>query len=115
MLHKCANPPCVSLFRSMRQGKLFMVESGPQERKKDSQYSIPASAQRKHRTPRMEHYWLCDKCSPLVTLTFAKGLGLIMVPLTPPQANLDERKKPMNSVQVSELLPSRPVGRQEMA
>jgi hypothetical protein len=113
MLHKCANPPCVSLFRSMHQGKLFMVESEPQE--KDSQYSLPATGQRKHRSLRMEHYWLCDKCSPLVTLTFTKGLGLIMVPLLPPQARVSEVKKATNSVQVGELLPSRSGGRREMA
>jgi hypothetical protein len=79
MLYKCANPPCVSLFRSMHQGKLFMVESELQ----DSRSSARTSGQRKNRTPRMEHYWLCDKCFPLVTLTFTKGIGLIMVPLLP--------------------------------
>jgi hypothetical protein len=79
MLHKCANPPCVSLFRSMHQGKLFMVETEPQ----GSQHSIPTSGQRKNKLPRMEHYWLCDQCFPLVTLTFTKGIGLIMVPLLP--------------------------------
>jgi hypothetical protein len=97
----------------MHQGKLFMVESEPQE--KDSQYSLPATGQRKHRSLRMEHYWLCDKCSPLVTLTFTKGLGLIMVPLLPPQARVSEVKKATNSVQVGELLPSRSGGRREMA
>lgn len=80
MLHKCANPPCVNLFRSMHRGKLFVVENEPQE----SQASAQTNLQRKNRPlHRLEHYWLCDDCFPLVTLTFTKGLGLVMVPLLP--------------------------------
>jgi len=26
MLHKCANPACPSVFRSLRHGKLFLLE-----------------------------------------------------------------------------------------
>ena len=32
-------------------------------------------------TRRIEHYWLCDACSPSVTLTFDQGRGVITVPL----------------------------------
>jgi hypothetical protein len=102
MLYKCANPPCVSLFRSMHQGKLFMVESGPQEN--ESHYSAPTTGQRRNRTPRMEHYWLCDKCFPVVTLTFSKGIGLIMVPLLPPHTEPATLKKSAKSLRLSEML-----------
>jgi hypothetical protein len=27
MLHKCANPACASAFRSLRHGKLFLLET----------------------------------------------------------------------------------------
>jgi len=111
MLHKCANPPCITLFRSMHQGKLFMVESEPQDR----QDSNPRGGHRKLRLPRMEPYWLCDKCCPLVTLTFTKGFGLMMVPLLPPHGKRAELKKPVSSVQLGELLPPQSAGRQEMA
>ena len=30
---------------------------------------------------RIEHYWLCDACSPFVTLTFDRQRGVITVPL----------------------------------
>lgn len=105
MLYKCANPPCVSLFRSMHQGKLFMVESEPQDG--------PHSA-RKNRTPRMEHYWLCDQCFPVVTLTFTKGIGLIMVPLLPPHMAPATMKKSVNSLRLREVLPQQSNDRQEM-
>ncbi|HEX4427029.1 MAG TPA: hypothetical protein VH079_16645 [Terriglobales bacterium] len=111
MLHKCANPPCVTLFRSMHEGKLFKVESEPRE--KDSQYSTPGL--RKEKLPRMEHYWLCDRCFPLVTLTFTKGIGLIMVPLVPPQVAPATLKKSVNSLRLGEVLPQKSGGRQEMA
>ena len=111
MLHKCANPPCVNLFRSMHQGKLFMVESEPQP----NLASVQASGLRKNRAAhRMEHYWLCDECVPLVTLTFSKGLGLIMVPLLAPQVKT-EAKKPANSLRLSELLSSPSNRQQELA
>ena len=30
---------------------------------------------------RVEHYWLCDACSPFVTLSFDRSRGVITVPL----------------------------------
>ena len=30
---------------------------------------------------RVEHYWLCDACSPFVTLTFDRNRGVVTVPL----------------------------------
>src|ERR1022692_4503004 len=59
---------------------------------------------------RMQHYWLCDEYFPLVTLTFTKGLGLVMVPLLRSQAGTAEAKKPVNSLRRSELLPQQPAG-----
>jgi hypothetical protein len=113
MLHKCANPPCVTLFRSMHEGKLFMVENEPRE--KDGKYLVPTAGQRQKRLPRMEHYWLCDGCSSMVTLTFAKGIGLVMVPLHPPQLAPATMKKSVNSLRRSDVLLQKSNGRQEMA
>ena len=107
MLHKCANPPCVNLFRSMHQGKLFVVENEPAE----NQSSTQSNALRKVRSSRrVEHFWLCDECFPRVTLTFSKGLGLIMVPLLSPQVRTAEAKKPVNSASLhrNEVLPQQP-------
>ncbi|MGA9040410.1 MAG: hypothetical protein WB421_07735 [Terriglobales bacterium] len=112
MLYKCANPPCVNLFRSMHQGKLFVVESESQ----DSQGPEPTNGTRKNRPlHRVEHYWLCNDCFPVVTLTFSKGLGLIMVPLLPPQLTTAPVKKPVNSLRRSELLSPQANRQPEMA
>jgi hypothetical protein len=77
VLHKCANPDCPNRFRHLNLGKLFQLET----------QFFPVSASRylttKRRTRpprRIEHYWLCDPCSLLLTLTFEKGRGMITVP-----------------------------------
>ena len=78
MLHKCANPVCPTLFRSLHQGKLFLLETD----RSDPQKSRIASTIRKGRTVRrMERYWLCDDCSSRLTLTFQRGRGMVTVPL----------------------------------
>ncbi len=78
VLHKCANPACSNRFRRLNLGKLFQVEKP----------FLPVSVsrclttKRRTRSPRRtEHYWLCDPCSLLLTLTFEKGSGMITVPL----------------------------------
>ncbi len=91
----------------MHQGKLFVVESEPEE----NQASAQSNALRKSRSSRrVEHFWLCDECFPQVTLTFSKGLGLIMVPLLSPQGKTPEAKKPVGSVSLhpNEILSQQP-------
>ena len=96
MLHKCANPACSNPFRRLSQGKLFQVETDDFEAS-SSRQSTP---QRRMRTARREHYWLCDQCSSLLTLTFEEGRGMITVPL--PQA---AGKKPIAPVYFEGLRP----------
>ncbi len=78
MLHKCANPACSSVFRSLNRGKLFLLDG-------DTSASVAsgiAPAFRRGRPGRlMERYWLCDCCSSLFTLTFERGRGMVTVPL----------------------------------
>ena len=77
MLCKCANEACNTPFRRLREGKLFQVETeyfgerGPSG----------ASTRKPRPWRRVEHYWLCDACSPFVTLTFDRNRGVITVPL----------------------------------
>lgn len=80
MLHKCANPACSNPFRRLNDGKLFQVE------KPASPYS-PQGGRNVRRRRRVEHYWLCDDCSALLTLAFEKGRGLITVPLPQVEAH----------------------------
>ena len=77
MLYKCANEACSVPFRRLREGKLFQVET---------EYfaghaSAPTSSRRTRSWRRVEHYWLCDACSPYVTLTFDQEKGVVTVPL----------------------------------
>lgn len=43
--------------------------------------SATTSLRRTRSCRRVEHYWLCDACSPYVTLTFDQELGVVTVPL----------------------------------
>jgi hypothetical protein len=77
MLYKCANQACNTPFRRLQEGKLFQVET-----EYFSGRGSAASVQRKARPGRrIEHYWLCDACSPFVTLVFDRERGVITVPL----------------------------------
>jgi len=84
MLHKCANPDCVRPFRKLTEGKLFLIEingSCP-----PGQTAAKWDGQTPHR---IEHFWLCQQCASVLTLSFEKGRGMVTVPL--PEA---VRKRP---------------------
>ena len=73
MLHKCANPECSRSFRNLAEGKLFLIETNgtaPALRGWDG----PAAR-------RVEHFWLCELCASVLTLSFDKGRGMVTVPL----------------------------------
>jgi hypothetical protein len=72
MLHKCVNPECAKLFRSMSAGKLFQVES----ERCDTRTLSPQPPRASRDRPRVEYFWLCDECSVQWTLTFVKGEGM---------------------------------------
>jgi hypothetical protein len=77
MLYKCANEACSTPFRRLREGKLFQVET-----EYFTGHGPAVESPRKPRSGRrLEHYWLCDACSPFVTLTFDQQRGVITVPL----------------------------------
>jgi hypothetical protein len=76
MLHKCANSACTKFFRKLTEGKLFQVES--------EYFRMPSSAASGARRGRLarhvEHYWLCDDCCSILTLSFEPGRGMVAVP-----------------------------------
>jgi len=74
MLQKCANPSCTAPFRSLREGKLFLAETLPQDP------SQPFDGNRR-KVRRREHFWLCDVCSAHFTLRFDAERGMLAVPL----------------------------------
>lgn len=78
MLHKCANPACPNVFRSLSRGKLFLLETDY------AASTVPSSSlisRRERLARRVERYWLCDCCSSRLTLTFEHGRGMVTVPL----------------------------------
>jgi hypothetical protein len=85
VLTKCANPICPSLFRRLSQGKLFQVET----ESFTAPVTRPLAPTRKSRSARhVQHYWLCDQCSPTLTLIFEKERGMITVPLPTVRKNV---------------------------
>ena len=81
MLDKCANSICLTPFRRLSHGKLFRVE-----RKAFVAGFTGLTPSRRSRPRRhVEHYWLCDQCSSVLTLIFEKEHGMLTVPL--PEAN----------------------------
>jgi len=78
MLYKCANEACSVPFRRLREGKLFQVET---ELFRERGSRIAAS-RRARPCRKIEHFWLCDACSPFVTLTFDRDRGgVVTMPL----------------------------------
>ena len=57
MLSKCANPACSAGFRNLREGKVFVADwlGG---------VGVPEGKSSR----RSEMFWLCDRCSKLMTL-----------------------------------------------
>jgi hypothetical protein len=75
VLHKCANPNCINLFRKLSQGKLFLLDTQPLQRSEARRGRW--GGQSMHR---VEYYWLCDQCAFAFTLSYEKGRGVIAVP-----------------------------------
>jgi hypothetical protein len=77
MLHKCANPACTAIFRHLREGKMFYVET--------EVFSSPRQpnghGERRKGSRRLEHYWLCQDCCIHITLTFDQHQGILTIPL----------------------------------
>jgi hypothetical protein len=83
MLHKCANPACPNLFRSLRHGKLFLLhmDSCAAGASRIESANPSAHHRRERSAGQMERFWLCDGCSSLLTLAFERGRGMVTVPL----------------------------------
>jgi hypothetical protein len=91
MLNRCANPGCARRFRKLEDGKLFLVEVDVAEAVLSTRGAGTGSFFR-----HLEHYWLCDPCASVLTLSFEQERGVVAVPLQP------IRKMPAASVRSSE-------------
>jgi hypothetical protein len=73
MVSKCANPECAAPFRYFHLGRLFRWET---EVGFDRRRSMGKDDEAKKPIRRIEFYWLCESCSPRMTLVFEKGVGV---------------------------------------
>ena len=77
MVSKCANPNCSTPFHYFREGKIFQVEvDGSGEIRPTGPQLVTSS----RKTPRLEHFWLCGRCSNTMTLMLDRGKGVTAVP-----------------------------------
>ena len=85
MLSHCANSKCSKRFLRLREGKLFVVETGPR-RQLGEQDPSPFLQERPRQ--RVERYWLCDECAAVWTLVYDPKQGIRLVPLPRPAASV---------------------------
>ena len=71
MLDKCANPECSAVFRSLRDGKVFVTEV-------KADYHSGVSGHGRQR----QYFWLCNACCHNMTVTVEKGKRAQVVPLS---------------------------------
>jgi hypothetical protein len=93
MLNRCANPGCDRRFRRLEDGKLFLVEVDVAEAVLSAR---GAGTGRFFR--HLEHYWLCDPCASVLTLSFEQERGVVAVPLAQPM-----KRMPAASVRSGEV------------
>jgi len=75
MLGKCSNPSCSAPFRYLRNGKLFRLEADPR---------VHTSKPNK-----LEYFWLCDHCSPRMSLRISNGGSVLPVLAAPGHGDFD--------------------------
>lgn len=73
MMSKCANPSCSSVFRYLRDGKLFQVPAGDPSKSRTLERTERESA-------RDEFFWLCGGCSKDFTIAVDPIEGVRVVP-----------------------------------
>jgi len=72
---KCANPACASAFHWLAGGKFFRFHALGTDA---SRSSAPPQGSRK-----VLHYWLCDRCARVYSLSFEEPQGVVVRPLWP--------------------------------
>lgn len=70
MLDKCANSLCPAIFRTLRDGKVFVTETE----------AIHQSRVSDHGRQR-QYFWLCTSCCRTMTVMVEKGKSAQVVPL----------------------------------
>jgi len=73
MVAKCLNPACSAIFRTLRDGRLFVKEL-------DDGYHAEDGGEHHHR---LGYFWLCGSCCRSMTVIAEKGsVRLAALPAT---------------------------------
>ena len=96
MLSRCANHQCLKPFLRLREGKLFLVETGRPKKLGPSRGngSFPV----RELQPRIERFWLCDECALHWTLICDREQGVLLAPLRKPAASVPVTKLPQGAM-----------------
>ena len=86
MLSQCANSKCSKPFLRLREGKLFLVETGRVTKPGES--AVPPFIRARQQQRCVEHYWLCDECAAQWTLIYNREQGVSLAPLRRPVASV---------------------------
>ena len=96
MLHKCENPACSGLSRTLIRGKLFLLD-------RDTSGSVASGVSPAFAGGgpgrQVERYWLCDHCSSRHTLIFERGPGRFRFPSPPGRVDVS-RARPIGELAV---------------
>lgn len=68
---KCANPTCVTAFDWMGGGRLFRFHRNPNQIS-----GVGGSVDHSDNSHHVEHFWLCERCSRIFTLSYESGRGV---------------------------------------
>ena len=93
MIQKCANPECNAEFRYASRGHVFSFEiRHPTAPCRD----VPQAICDKKPSHAMIHFWLCENCSPKLSLHFTMeaGLSVVAVPETVGLRGISESPEP---------------------
>ncbi len=75
MLSQCANPGCTNLFRFLHDGRVFVLDCGPNAASEKSDEAWSAASRR------VETFWLCAECSRSWTVKF-DGRRVVTLPVS---------------------------------
>ena len=91
MVSKCANPACSEVFMHLHEGKVFHLRPTPEVEEATGGL---ASAF-------YERFWLCARCSKLMTLVWGgsevKLVPLLKQPIPPPASTVPETEGKKNA------------------
>ena len=88
MLSHCVNSQCSKPFLRLREGRLFLVQTGQATEAKTAKARVGAPVRKPPQ--RVEHFWLCDACAPVWTLVQNGTQGISLVPLRQPAGSRKE-------------------------